>query len=169
MKRIDALKKIDFLDSLNEDERTKLAHGLQPVLYAKGENIMVQNDTANWLYILTEGSAEVWVESGGKNSKVADIIAPTFIGEMGLMTGAPRNATIVATTDVYSYRLHRDEFQKIILQRPVIIEKISEVLAVREVETNATKSRLNAAAKNQKIAQTSVHMLTKISTFFGLD
>lgn len=169
LKRINALNQLDFLTGLNEDERTILAHGLQPVLYSKGENIMVQNDTANWLYILTEGSAEVWVEAGGEKSKVANIISPTFVGEMGLMTGAPRTATIVATSDVYSYRLHRDEFQKVILQRPSIIKKISEILAVREVETNATKNRLNAAAKNQKIAQTSVHMLTKISTFFGLD
>ena len=85
--RIDALNQIDFLSGLNEDERIVLALGLQLVLYSKGENIMIQNDKANWLYILTEGSAEVWVESGGKNSKVADIKSPTFVGEMGLMTG----------------------------------------------------------------------------------
>lgn len=167
--RIDALNQIDFLSGLNEDERIVLALGLQLVLYSKGENIMIQNDKANWLYILTEGSAEVWVESGGKNSKVADIKSPTFVGEMGLMTGSPRTATIVATSDVYSYRLHRDTFQKVILQRPSIIKKISEILAIREVETNAIKNKLNEEAKNQKIAQTSVHMLTKISTFFGLD
>jgi CRP-like cAMP-binding protein len=130
---------------------------------------MVQNDKASWLYILTRGRAEVWVESGGENSKVADIESPTFIGEMGLMTGAPRAATIVATSDIYSYRLHRDEFQKVISQRPSIIEKISEILAAREFVTNSVKSRLNEESKNQKNEQTSVHMLTKISTFFGLD
>ncbi|NQY87897.1 MAG: mechanosensitive ion channel [Colwellia sp.] len=167
--RIDALKQIDFLSGLNQDERSLLAHGLQLVLYSKGENIMKQNDSANWLYILTAGTAEVWVESAGKNSKVADIVSPTFVGEMGLMAGAPRNATIVATSDIYSYRLHKDEFQKVILQRPSIIKKISKILAVREVETNSIKDRLNEQAKNQKIEQTSVHILTKISTFFGLD
>lgn len=169
LERMEALNQIDFLSGLSEDERIILARGLQPVLYSKGENVMVQNDKASWLYILTRGRAEVWVESGGENSKVADIESPTFIGEMGLMTGAPRAATIVATSDIYSYRLHRGEFQKVISQRPSIIEKISEILAAREFETNSVKSRLNEESKKQKNEQTSVHMFTKISTFFGLD
>lgn len=168
-KKIIALKEIGFLDVLTDEEYVHLARTLQPVLYSQGENIMVQNDQAEWLYILTEGSAEVWVNSAGQNSKVADISAPTFIGEMGLMTGAPRSATIVASHDVYCYRLHRDDFQGIIQKRPSIIEQISVVLAKREVETQSIRDQLNKEATNQRIEEVSVHLLTKISTFFGLD
>ncbi|TYK66283.1 mechanosensitive ion channel family protein [Colwellia echini] len=167
--RLNALNQIDFLTELNQDELIILAKGLQSVLYSKGENIMRQNDKASWLYILTQGTASVWVESGGMNSKVADIKSPTFVGEMGLMTGAARSATIIATSDVYSYRLHKDEFQKIILQRPNIVNKISEILAKRDVETSSIKDKLNEAVQNQKIEQNKTHLLTKISMFFGLD
>lgn len=168
-KRVDALKDIGFLKVLTEQEYTQLAKSLQPVLYSQGENIMIQDDQADWLYILTEGSAEVWVGSAKKQSKVADITAPTFIGEMGLMTGAPRSATIVASTDVYCYRLHRNDFQEIITERPSMIEQISTVLAKREVETQTIKERLDKDARNQKIDEISVHLLTKMSAFFGLD
>ncbi|AOW78269.1 hypothetical protein A3Q34_16315 [Colwellia sp. PAMC 20917] len=168
-KRINALKEISFLDVLTQQEFTHLAKALQPVLYSQGENIMIQNDQANWLYILTEGNAEVWINSAEQKSKVADISAPTFIGEMGLMTGAPRSATIVATSDVYCYRLHRNDFQEIIQQRPSMIEQISDVLARREVETQTIRDQLDKEAKNQRIEEISVHLLTKISTFFGLD
>ena len=168
-KRINALKEIGFLDLLTEQEYIHLAKALQPAMYSQGENIMVQNDQANWLYILTKGSAEVWLCSAGKTSKVADISAPTFIGEMGLMTGAPRSATIVASCDVYCYRLHHDDFQKIIVQRPSIIVQISDVLARRQVETQTIRDQLNKDAKNQRIEEISVHLLTKISIFFGLE
>lgn len=168
-KRVEALKAVGFLSVLTEEEYMQLAKSLQPVLYSQGENIMIQNDQADWLYILTDGRAEVWVDSAKKQSKVADITAPTFIGEMGLMTGAPRSATIVASTDVYCYRLHRNDFQGVISKRPNIIEQISTVLAKREVETQTIKEQLNKEAKNQKIEEASVHLFTKISTFFGLD
>ncbi len=168
-KRVEALKEVGFLKVLTEEEYMQLAKSLQPVLYSQGENIMMQNDQADWLYILTEGHAEVWVDSAKKRSKVANISAPTFIGEMGLMTGAPRSATIVASTDVYCYRLHRNDFQEIITKRPSMIEQISTVLAKREVETQTIKERLNKDAKNQKIDEISVHLLTKMSAFFGLD
>jgi small-conductance mechanosensitive channel/CRP-like cAMP-binding protein len=168
-KRINALKNIGFLDVLTQQEYMHIARTLQPVLYSQGENIMIQNDHASGLYILTEGSAEVWVRSAEQNSKVADISAPTFIGEMGLMTGAPRSATIVSSRDVYCYYLHRDDFQEIIQQRPNIIEKISDILARREVETQTIKDQLNKEAKNKKVEEISVHLLIKIRTFFGLD
>ncbi len=167
-RRLGALKQIEFLRVLNPQEHAVLAKGLQPVLYSKGENIMVQNDQADWLYILTEGCAEVWVGAGDKNSKVSDLYAPTFFGEMGLMTGAPRSATIVATSDVYCYRLYRDGFQKILQQRPAMAEEISAILATREVEMQSIRDKLDDDSRNQRIDEVSVHMLSKISSFFGL-
>ncbi len=167
-RRLEALKEIEFLQVLNKDELHQLAKGLQPVLFSKDENIMVQDDEADWLYILTEGCAEVWVSAGGKNSKVSDLYAPTFFGEMGLMTGALRNATIVATSDVYCYRLYRDGFQHILRQRPSIAEEISAILATREVETQSIRDKLDDDSRNQRIDEVSVRMLSKISSFFGL-
>ncbi|MGJ8693649.1 MAG: cyclic nucleotide-binding domain-containing protein [Thalassotalea sp.] len=167
-KRLTALKSIEFLQVLTPDEYIHLANGLQPVLYAKGENIIVQNEQADWLYIMTQGQAEVWLGVGQQVKKVSNLSAPTFFGEMGLMTGAARNATIVATTDVYCYRLHRQGFKEILQQRPDIAEKISETLAVREVETQSIREKLDQQAHHQRIETRSVDLLSKISDFFGL-
>lgn len=168
-KRIEALDKIEFLQVLNEDEHLLLAKDLQPVLFSKGENIMVQNDQAHWLYILTEGSVEVWVSAKQKKSKVDDLYAPTFFGEMGLMTGAPRSATIVASTDVYCYRLYREGFQKILQRRPIIAEEISVIMAKRQVETQSIRTQLDEGTHNQRVEEVSHNLLANISSFFGLD
>lgn len=88
---------------------------------------------------------------------------------MGLMTGDPRSATIVASSDVYCYRLHRDDFQKIIQNRPSIIKYISDVLAIREVETQSVRDKLNEEVKNQRIEDVSIRLISKINIFFGLN
>jgi len=167
-KRLIALHNIEFLKVLTEDEYIQLAKGLQPVLYAKGENIIVQNNQADWLYIMDKGHAEVWLELGDESKQVSTLSAPTFFGEMGLMTGAARNATIVATSDVYCYRLHRQGFKEIIQERPDIVEKISDILAARSVETQAIREKLDTEAQSIRIEQTSIDLLRKMSNFFGL-
>ncbi|WP_048692618.1 mechanosensitive ion channel family protein [Catenovulum maritimum] len=167
-KRVGALKRIEFLSALSKDEFKHLAEGLQPVLFSKGENIMVQNDQAHWLYIMTEGKVGVWVTAANQTQKVTDLSAPTFFGEMGLMTGAPRSATITAMTDVRCYRLYKDVFHKILHDRPAMAEEISAILATREVETQNVKSLLDQATQKKRIDEVSGHMLDKISDFFGL-
>jgi small-conductance mechanosensitive channel/CRP-like cAMP-binding protein len=167
-KRLSALQNIEFLTVLTQNEHIHLAEGLQPVLYAKGENVIVQDEQADWLYIMIEGYAEVWIGVGEYVKKVSNLSAPTFFGEMGLMTGAPRNATIVATSDIHCYRLHRQGFKDILQGRPDIAEKISEILAIRQVETQAIREKLDHQAQHQRIEATSVDILSKISDFFGL-
>ncbi|EWH10139.1 hypothetical protein DS2_09342 [Catenovulum agarivorans DS-2] len=166
--RIEALKQVEFLNGLTAKEYAQLAKSLQPVLYSKGENIMVQNDNAHWLYIMTEGEVEVWVSVRGHKRKVTEMSAPTFYGEMGLMTGEPRSATVVAVSDVKCYRLFRDAFQKILHDRPAMAEEISSILAAREVETQSVKEQLDEESHNERVTQASVHMLDKITSFFGL-
>lgn len=166
--RVDALQAIEFLTMLNPDELDHLADGLQPVLYAEDETIMRQDDEADWLYIMTDGQAEVRISANGQERHVTDLHAPTFFGEMGLMTGEPRTATIIARSPVSCYRLYRDSFQTILQERPPIAEEISSILAERDVQMKTIRQQLDEDSRDRQIEEASSNMLGRISVFFGL-
>jgi len=87
---------------------------------------------------------------------------------MGLMTGEPRQATVIAATDVDCYRLDKEAFHQIILGRKEIAKEISELLAQRDVELSAAREHLDAAAKENRMAAERTRMLSTIQSFFGL-
>jgi small-conductance mechanosensitive channel len=167
-KRRAALSEVEILKPLTEDEIAKIAEGLRYAPFAAGETITKQGAIAHWLYIVTSGTAEVRVSGDGVEKTVAKIDAPGFFGEMGLMTGEPRLATVVALTPVECYRLDKEAFQKIMAERPEVAADISAVLAQRKVELQMARVDCDAAAKERRIAAAKSEMLDTVRKFFGL-
>jgi CRP-like cAMP-binding protein len=164
-----ALDGVEFLRSLTEEERRYCAGRLKYALFAPGETVTKQGAVAHWLYIIVSGVAEVRVSIEGSDKAVAKIQAPGFVGEMGLMTGEPRTATVVALTEVECYRLDKEAFNKIIVGRPEIAQEISGVLASRKVELVAVREDLDADSKRRALEVEHRRMLSTIQRFFGLD
>ena len=167
----EALSRSDLFASLTDEERTKLASGLKYAPFVRGEAMTRQGAEAHWLYLISQGDAEVRVsvEGGKASERVATLTGGDFFGEMGLMTGAPRSATVIALTDVECYRLDKETFQSIITSRPEIAEDISTVLANRRVELEATREGLNDDAKKLRLRHHQNDLLERIQNFFTLD
>ena len=129
-----------------------------------------QGAEAHWLYIINEGEAEVRVMvAGNLSKKVAALHAGDFFGEMGLMTGEPRMATVIALADTECYRLDKESFQDIMRRRPEIAEDISHILARRRVELEAVREGLNEEAKRKRMSRTQGDLLRRIRDFFTLN
>ena len=124
---------------------------------------------AHWLYIVMDGVAEVRVNFEGVERVVAKVNAPGFFGEMGLMTGEPRTATVVALTEVECYRLDKEAFNRIMHERPEIAKEISALLANRRVELHAAREDMDAEAKARCLAEEKSRILGTIQRFFGLE
>lgn len=168
-RRLKALEAVEFLKVLREDELAAVAEGLLYAPFAAGETVTRQGAIAHWLYIVADGAVEVRVASKGGEQTVAEIKAPGFFGEQGLMTGEPRNATIVAKTDVECYRLDKETFEKIVAERPEAATEVADVLAKRRVELEAVRDHLDAAARQSRLAAEKSKLLATIQRFFGLD
>ena len=168
-RRREALAALEFLRALHEDELSHAAEGLKYALFAPGETITKQGAVAHWLYIIVRGLAEVRVNRDGSDKAVAKIQAPGFVGEMGLMTGEPRSATVIALTEVECYRLDKETFNQIISTRPEMVHEMSSVLANRKVELQAIREDLDAEAKQRALEAEHRRMLGTIQRFFGLD
>jgi small-conductance mechanosensitive channel/CRP-like cAMP-binding protein len=167
-RRVAALKHIELFDKLTDEERRKLAKGLRAAPFVRGEAMTKQGAQAHWLYLVIEGEAEVHLAIDGKSEKVATLRGGDYFGEMGLMTGAPRTATVVAQTDVKCYRLDKDAFKDILQSRPEIAEDISHTLARRRVELEAIREELNEEVKRQRMNKAQNEFLHSIREFFRL-
>jgi len=131
-RRRSALAAVELLRPLRDDVLETIAERLRYAPFAPGEIVTRQGDVAHWLYILTEGTVEVRVHREGAEKAVAKIQAPGFFGEMGLMIGEQRVATVAALTEVECYRLDKEDFNRIIKERPEIAHDISGLLARRK-------------------------------------
>jgi len=165
-RRIEALRKIDLFRLFSESELQAVAESLRFAPFARGDVITRQGAVAHWLYILTEGEAEVVLETPAGKRLLNPIQAPGFFGEMGMMTGAPRSTTITAKTDVECYQLDKKSFESIIHSRPSMAEEITQVLVARQAELHAVLNDLAEAQRSETQQQSEI--LKQVKRFFGL-
>ena len=167
--RIKALHNVELFDPLTEKEQRALAGRLRVAPFVSGEAMTVQGAEAHWLYVITTGEAEVRVSAEGNISERLATLGPgDFFGEMGMMTGEPRSATVIALTDVECYRLDKEALHDILQSRPEIAETISEILARRRVELETAREDLNEEAKVLRLRQHQGDLLQRIKDFFRL-
>ena len=168
-KRAAALRNVELFHSLTDEERRALAVRLRTAPFVRGEAMTMQGAEAHWLYLITRGDAEVRVSiDGNLSERIAILHAGDFFGEMGMMTGEPRSATVIALSDVECYRVDREAFRDILRSRPEIAEDISEVLARRRAELEAAREDLNEEAKRARINHHQGDLLRRIKDFFAL-
>jgi small-conductance mechanosensitive channel/CRP-like cAMP-binding protein len=168
-RRLRALDTVDLLHDLGDEDRGRLVERLRHSPFTRGEIMTRQGAEAHWLYMIISGEASVRVSVEGAEREVARLHAGDVFGEMGLLTGEPRSATVVALADCECYRLDKTAFQDILRDRPTLAESAAEILARRRVELTAVKEGLDAEAKARRLAATKSDLLGKIRLFFGMD
>ncbi len=175
-KRIRATKTVGLLRSLDEAELRQLAEGLIPAPFVAGEVMTRQGAKAHFLYIMTSGRCEIRtkVDPDGHGPApllvrtVATLTAPDFFGEMGLVTGEPRTADVVAVTAVECYRLDKATFERVLRERPEIAVEVSNKLAERRVGLTAARDGLDEAARQAREELERARILDGIKSFFGM-
>ena len=169
--RIKTLRRVELFSQLNEDELKGLAERLRYTPFAKGNIITRQGDErSSWLYIIINGEAEVYVDRpNGKRRSVRTLGHGNFFGEMGLLTGAPRVATVIARTDVECYRIDKDVVEELLHARPSLAEAISQILAARRAELDIAQQDVDSTGAHKDLSQQRNEILATIKRFFSLD
>lgn len=163
-RRREALRQVEIFATLSDAERDALALHLVHAPFAAGDTITRQGAVAHWLYIILSGRAEVTV-SGPAGSKPVAVLEPgSVFGEMGMMTGEPRQATVTALDDVDCYRLDKAGFETILHARPDLSREISQVLAQRQTELRRAVAAVSAPLPPTHAGD----LLERIRSFFGL-
>ena len=161
--RVQALERVELFASLSPEERDQLADHLLRAPFCAGDVMTRQGAVAHWLYLMVSGEAEVWHEHQGRRTRVGTLGPGSVFGEMGMMTGDPRAATVTASTDVECYRLDKAGFSSIIEARPDIAEEISHVLSARAADLALAETAERAPAAGDHRA-----IVDRVRRFFGL-
>jgi len=167
--RVAWLRRIDLFDSLSLEEANRLANGLSAIPFGPGEVLTRQGAEAHWLYVILSGKVAVRVQHEDMEREVAQLGAGQYFGEMGLLTGAVRTATVVALDEVECYRLGKDEFRDLVQGRPEIAEEVAHELAIRRTGLVAARDDLSAEARRDAERQTASDLLRKMRAFFSLE
>jgi len=166
-RRLEMLRGVDLLASLSEPEITELAQRLEYAPFARNDIITRQGNPAHWLYIVAFGEAEVLYQpEGGTPRSIGTVRTGQFFGEMALLTGDTRAATVIAKTDVECYRLDRTSFQTLLLARPAIAEEISRVVGSRRGDLEQAREAFAGPARPG--TEGPADLLGRIRRLFGL-
>jgi ABC-type lipoprotein export system ATPase subunit len=132
------------LPTLSVDQLAAVTRQLEPRAYAPGAPIIAQGDLADRFYIITNGQVEVLLHHpGGQATVVATLGAGQYFGEIGLLRGGPRIATVRAASDtaVEVATLNRATFEGLIGDSELTRAAIDRVADQRSLENSAARGR----------------------------
>lgn len=159
----DALSAVALFSTLTEAERTEMLSIARPVLYSTGEAIVRQGQAGRSLFVVLRGEASVTL--AGTQGEVARLKTGDVFGEMSLLTGAQRNATVTAITDCDLLEIDADGFRRLVLTNPSVLERIATVTSTRKEELDRHRDTHATAAVT---ADTPHSLLMRVRQFLRL-
>jgi small-conductance mechanosensitive channel/CRP-like cAMP-binding protein len=162
------IDRIELFQPLAADERARLAAGAMPIGVAAGHAVVRQDDAGQSLFIVAEGMLEARrTEADGHEQTVTRFAPGDFFGEMSLLTGESRRATVIARTQALIYEIEKDDLQPILQARPELGESVARIVAARLAREDSVAARLEAARDldEQRFART---LIGRLRGFFRL-
>jgi small-conductance mechanosensitive channel/CRP-like cAMP-binding protein len=137
---------VNIFAPLTAEQRIELADSARSSLYAEGELIVREGDRGSSMFIVSTGEASVRL--GEVESEIAHLNHGDFFGEMSLLTGEPRTATVTAATDCELLEIGADAFRRVVLPDPAVVERITSAVSARRSELESHRA-LKAARPAQ--------------------
>jgi small-conductance mechanosensitive channel/CRP-like cAMP-binding protein len=167
-RRLRSLAHVELFAPLTDAERRTLAGEMHPGVFVRGEILFRQGEPADSLFVLARGRLAVYDERGGERRRLATLDAPAYVGEMGLLTGQPRGATVAAEGYAECLRLDKGGFDAILRARPEIVDELSQALARRQAENDATLQALGMQERGAGERSRARELMQRIRKFFSL-
>ena len=134
--KVALLKKVAFFDGLSGPQLSQVARLADEVEVEAGRKLATAGDTGRELFIIVDGEAVVRPARG----RAIRVGRGDFFGEMSLIDGAPRSATVEATTPMRLLVVGQREFWQLLSAAPSISRRIMHAMAERLREANAAYS-----------------------------
>jgi small-conductance mechanosensitive channel/CRP-like cAMP-binding protein len=156
-----AIARVPVLAPLADEVHQALAAAAADHLYGDGELIVREGAAGTSMFVVQSGHVVVTV--GPERKEVARIDAGGYFGEMSLLTGAPRSATVTASGDCRVLEIDADAFRTYVRHHPEVVEPLAAAAEARRRETDKTR----ASAQADRGPET-VSLNQRIREFFGL-
>ena len=161
-----ALEQLDLLSPLSPPERQKLAAGARERRYGPGETIVREGETSSSMFVVQHGQLAVSIHGAkGDTRKLAMLQSGDAFGEISLLTGEPRTATVRALTEAILIEITKDTIAPILEANPSLVESLSAVMRERRQKT----ADLYDASREEQEKEPERSVLgARIARFFGI-
>lgn len=157
---------LDLFRPFTAEEREALAATMTQRLLPPGDVVMRRGEQGETLGVLSEGVLEVRIARPDGSEWVVDRLFPGAVfGEMSLLTGQPRSATILAQTEAVVFELHRADIEPVLRARPAVLEGLTAIMAQRQARNSATAA---GPSTPSPAAPTREDILVRLRSFFGI-
>jgi CRP-like cAMP-binding protein len=161
------LAKVDLFEPLTEEERIALARQMERRVWSAGQEVVREGDAGSSMFVLFEGLLDVFAEQNGSQRHLAQIAPGQIIGEMSVLTGDPRTATVVAATGAVAYEITADHVQELLSRRPELAVVISGIVADRWAANDDVVEMQPSEDGKRKADTLAAQILGRIRSFFA--
>jgi len=153
---------VDLFSRLSDEQRREIAAASAIRLFGDGEVIVRQDTPGHSMFIICSGKAVVALEPDRR--EIAALEKGAYFGEMSLLTGDPRSASVIARGDTSVLELDADTFRALGAADPKAVEEIGVAAVTRRAEL----TQIRDAAQNAAVANVPATFLSRMKKFLRL-
>jgi small-conductance mechanosensitive channel/CRP-like cAMP-binding protein len=139
-RRAALLRRIELFGGFPDAERAALEELMRERRFRRGATVVRQGEPGASLFVLAEGALDVSLERDGAETMLDRMVPGDVFGEMSLLTGEPRSATVCAATDAVVFEIAKEHLDPVLRRRPELAEGLAGVMAERRAR-NAERGR----------------------------
>jgi small-conductance mechanosensitive channel/CRP-like cAMP-binding protein len=161
---VERLSRIPIFAPLSDEELEKLARASKDRIFAPGEAIVRRGQEGNSMFVITRGSVDVQVLHDTEVKTINTLRESDYFGEMSLLTGEPRTATVVAVEETEVVQINKSALKPIFEANPELVDSICKMIEERRAILNAA-----VTDKEEKESTRDKGVMASIRKFFGME
>ncbi len=156
------LSDVPIFEPLSDEETQKLAEACEAKIFSPNEPIVRKGQDGNSMFVVHRGSVKIQILENDFPKTVATLHEGEIFGEMGLFTGEPRSATVIAAEETEVLEIKHTAVKPLFEKNPHLMEEMSEIIAERrELLTVANEEKKEVSVEKASV-------FNSIKKFFGL-
>ncbi|HVE56919.1 MAG TPA: mechanosensitive ion channel family protein [Pyrinomonadaceae bacterium] len=159
----DRLSDVPLFAPLTDEETQQIAETVEAKIFSNGEKIVRRGQEGKSMFVIHRGSVKVQINEDGKIKVLRNLSEGDFFGEMGLFTGEPRTATVVATEETEVLEIKHTCLKPILEANPELVERFGDIIEERRASLNQINAQHTTDPQDSKAG-----MFDSIRKFFGL-
>jgi len=134
------LRMVPLFAELNPEGFDSVLESGRLCRYERGETIIRQGDEGDSLHVVLNGIVKVSSARDGGERILAYLKRGAYFGEMALVKNERRMASVIAVSNVETFQIMKDQFERVVQSQPALKVKVDAVIAAREAENIALES-----------------------------
>ena len=158
---VDLLKGVELFSELNEEQLGMIANLVIVKNYNRDETVVLEgDDSVQALYLIASGSVQVYMTGiDGRETILSFLERGDFFGEMSLIDGEPRSASVRTVTDATLLVIHRESFLSLLRKSPEIAMALMGELCKRLRKANKQIGSLSTMSVSGRVAGTLLNLM----------